>query len=107
MAKRTVKTGLATYRNADGQFGVVGFQGDEVDVHSDDVKRFDELNVQPGGDDAHETPKQEVSMYTSPAAGAETSGTNSGLNTAVSDKEAADSTAGDDTGEAKPRSRKK
>lgn len=105
MAKRTVKTGLATYRAADGQFGVVGFQGDEVDVHADDVKRFDELNVQPGGDDPHDPGHAAVSMY-SPAAGAETSGTDSGLNTAVSDKEAADSTAGD-TGDAKPRSRKK
>lgn len=85
MPKRTVKTGLATYRDADGQYGAVGFRGDEVDVHPDDVKRFDELNENPGGDEPHDPEKEAVNMYTSPAAGAETSGTGSGLNTDVED----------------------
>lgn len=99
MPKRTVKTGLATYRDADGAFGAVGFRGEEVDVHADDVKRFDELNEQPGGDDEHEPEKAPVNMYASPAAGAETSGTGSGLNTAVDEDESESKPA--------PRARKK
>lgn len=105
MAKRTVKIGLMTYTNADGVAGTVGFQGDEVDVHADDVKRFDELNVQPGGDEPYQEPRASVDLLSSP--GAEVSGDNSGLNTSVSDKDVADSTAGDDTGDKPARSRKK
>lgn len=43
MPKRTIKIGLASYLNADGleQFGLFGA---EVDVHPDDVERFDRLN---------------------------------------------------------------
>jgi hypothetical protein len=83
MPKRTVKIGLATYRNADGVVGAIGFQGEEVDVHSDDVKRFDELNEQPGGDEPYQEARASVDLLSSPAAGAETSGTDSGLNTTV------------------------
>jgi hypothetical protein len=104
MPKRTVKTALATYVNAKGVAGCIGFQGEEVDVHSDDVERFDELNVQPGGDEPYEEPRASVNMLTSP--GAENSGTDSGLNTAVSEDDVAESTAGDDTGESKPRARR-
>jgi hypothetical protein len=87
MAKRTVKTGIATYVNAKGQAGSVAFQGDEVDVHADDVERFDELNVQPGGDEPHEPRRESVDLLSSPAAGAETSGTGSGLNASVDEDE--------------------
>ena len=44
MAKRTIRAGIATYRSADGREGVFGFLGDEVDVHKDDLERFDRLN---------------------------------------------------------------
>lgn len=96
MAKRTIKTALATYRSADGTPGAFGFRGEEVDVHEDDVKRFDELNVEPSSDEV-ETAKPSLGSnlpdyekagneYTSP--GAENSGNNSGLNTVVSEKDA-------------------
>lgn len=85
MAKRTVKTGIATYVNAKGVAGTIAFQGDEVDVHPDDVERFDSLNEQPGGDEPHDPGRASVDMYSSPAAGAETSGTGSGLNTEVAE----------------------
>ncbi|AXA95457.1 hypothetical protein [Microbacterium sp. PM5] len=44
MAKRTIRAGIVTYRAADGREGVFGFLGDEVDVHKDDLERFDRLN---------------------------------------------------------------
>jgi hypothetical protein len=97
MPKRTVKTGLATYVNAKGQAGSVGFQGEEIDVHPDDVERFDALNEQPGGDDPHEPRRESVDLLSSPAAGPDTSGTGSGLNTAVDDS---------DDAKPKPRARK-
>lgn len=49
MAKRTVKIGGATFRRADAPADVAlwGFSllGEEVDVHDDDLERFDRLNV--------------------------------------------------------------
>jgi hypothetical protein len=44
MATREVKVGVMSYVNADGlnQFGLLGAT---VDVHPDDVERFDRLNV--------------------------------------------------------------
>lgn len=48
MPKREVKIGLATFRRADGpgDSAVFGFalMGESVDVHPDDVDRFDRLN---------------------------------------------------------------
>lgn len=44
MAKRTIRAGIVTYRAADGREGAYGFLGDEVDVHEDDLERFDRLN---------------------------------------------------------------
>ena len=85
MAKRTIKTGIATYVNAKGVVGCYGFQGEEVDVHADDLDRFDSLNEQPGGDEPYEPQRAEVSLI-SPAAGPETSGRASGLNTAVDEE---------------------
>jgi hypothetical protein len=43
MTRRTVRSGLMTYVGPDGvqRFGVAG---DEVDVHPDHLKRFDEVN---------------------------------------------------------------
>jgi hypothetical protein len=96
MAKRTVKIGLMTYTNAKGDAGCVGFRGDEVDVHADDVERFDELNENPGGDEPYEPQRAEVSLI-SPGAGPELSGTGSGLNTVVDeDSDDAKSTAEQD-----------
>lgn len=114
MPKRTIKTALATYRSADGTAGAFGFRGEEVDVHADDVKRFDELNVEPSDDEVEAAKpglgknlpdyNKPANEFTSP--GAENSGTESGLNTVVTEEDAADSTAGDDSGD-KPRSRRK
>jgi hypothetical protein len=44
MAKRTVKIGVATYQRASDEQWTFGMMDDEVDVHADDVKRFDRLN---------------------------------------------------------------
>jgi len=48
MAERTVNIGLASYRRADGpeDTALWGFalQGEVVDVHEDDLERFDRLN---------------------------------------------------------------
>ncbi len=48
MAERTVHIGLATYRRADGpddaELWHFGLLGSTVDVHSDDLERFDRLN---------------------------------------------------------------
>jgi hypothetical protein len=104
MPKRTIKTGIGTYVNKQG-VAEFGFQGDEVEVHADHVDRFDELNVQPGGDEPHQPRRESVDLLSSPAV--VNSGNESGLNTTVSDKEAAASTAGDDSGDKPARSRRK
>lgn len=44
MAERTIRAGIVTYHAADGREGVVGFQGETVDVHEGDLERFDRLN---------------------------------------------------------------
>jgi hypothetical protein len=110
MAKRTIKTALGTYTNAKGDAGCFGYRGDEVDVHADDLDRFDSLNHQPGEDDDVVPEPAQHDAVVSPAAGAETSGTESGLNTAVElDDEGDpvdDSTAEDDASdEEAPRKR--
>lgn len=44
MAKRTISGGFETYRRAsDGEWSY-GMLGDQVDVHKDDVERFDRLH---------------------------------------------------------------
>lgn len=53
MPDREVKLGLMTYQDEAGNKGCIGFQGETVQVHDDDVERFDELNVQPGGDEPY------------------------------------------------------
>lgn len=68
MPKRTIKTGIGTYTNEKGVVGCFGFQGQEVDVHADDVERFDGLNEQPGGDEPHDPQRASVDMLSSPAA---------------------------------------
>ena len=108
MAKRTIKLGLATYTDSKGNVGAFGFQGQEVDVHDKDLKRFDELNVQPGVEDdfaPEPTDFTQVSFggnrMTSPAAGDDTSGVGSGLNDDVSDEDVEESgTAEEDAREA-------
>jgi hypothetical protein len=46
MPEREIKVSAAYYTNTDGH-SVLGFQGDKVDVSSETVKRFDDLNVLP------------------------------------------------------------
>lgn len=46
MPEREIKLSAAYYTNSDGH-SVLGFQGEKVDVSTDSVKRFDELNVLP------------------------------------------------------------
>jgi superfamily I DNA and/or RNA helicase len=43
MAERTVRAGFIVYTDASGR-PVTGYLGDEVDVHEDDLERFDRLN---------------------------------------------------------------
>lgn len=43
MAARTIRSGIGTYQDVDGQWRH-GVLGDEVDVHEDDLDRFDRLN---------------------------------------------------------------
>lgn len=43
MAARTVRAGFIVYTGADKR-PVTGYFGDEVDVHKDDLERFDRLN---------------------------------------------------------------
>lgn len=113
MPKRTIKTALGTYINKAG-VSEFGFQGDEVEVHPDHVARFDENNVENGDGEEHVPPRAAVSMV-SPGAGAETSGTDSGLNTVVTEEDAAESSAEQDAkkadlkpeGDTESRSRKK
>lgn len=119
MAKRVIKTALGTYRDAKtGVVGAFGFRGQEVDVHDDDLERFDALNVQPGVDPDEDEPEfvdntVQVGRNTmvSPAAGEDTSGTGSGLNDDVSDEDVEESgTAEEDAADAdsdapKPRRR--
>lgn len=46
MAARTIKLGFVVYTDVDGR-PATGHLGDEVDVHEDDLERFDRLNVVP------------------------------------------------------------
>jgi len=46
MAARTVKLGFVVYTDVDGR-ATHGNMGEEVDVHEDDLARFDRLNVLP------------------------------------------------------------
>lgn len=118
MAKRVIKTGIGTYQDAKtGREGTFGYQGQEVDVHDDDLERFDALNVQPGvPEDWEPTPVDYTTVnasgqtLVSPAAGAETSGVASGLATVVETDDDGDpvddSTAEDDQNDAEaPRKR--
>lgn len=43
MGARTIRSGIGTYLNAAGQW-THGVLGDEVEVHEDDLERFDRLN---------------------------------------------------------------
>lgn len=43
MGARTIRSGIGTYQDVDGQWRH-GVLGDEVDVHEDDLERFDRLN---------------------------------------------------------------
>ena len=48
MAKRKVNIGGATYRRADiPEINGFGMFGETVDVHEDDLERFDRLNGEP------------------------------------------------------------
>lgn len=43
MGARTIRSGIGTYQRPDGQW-THGVQGEEVEVHEDDLERFDRLN---------------------------------------------------------------
>ncbi|MDF2554134.1 MAG: hypothetical protein K0R60_29 [Microbacterium sp.] len=43
MADRKIRIGFLRYRDADGK-PQLGFHGEDVDVHEDDLERFDALN---------------------------------------------------------------
>jgi hypothetical protein len=118
MTKRVIKTGIGTYQDAKtGREGTFGYQGQEVDVHADDLERFDALNVQPGVAEDWEPQARDFTTVNasgqtlvSPAAGDETSGTGSGLATVVETDDDGnpvdDSTAEDDQNDAEaPRKR--
>jgi hypothetical protein len=109
MTKRVIKTALGTYQDAkSGLIGAFGFRGQEVDVHADDLERFDSLNVQPGVDPDDDKPEPVdntttvgPNTFVSPAAGEDTSGEGSGLNDDVSDEDVEESgTAEEDAAEA-------
>jgi hypothetical protein len=99
MTKRVIKTALGTYRDAKtGDAGAFGFRGQEVDVHADDLERFDSLNFQPGVDPDEDEPEfvdntvqVGPNAMVSPAAGAATSGEGSGLNDDVTDEDVEES----------------
>lgn len=46
MPARTIRTGIGSYRDANG-LDRFGFLGETVEVGEDDVKRFDRLNPEP------------------------------------------------------------
>lgn len=46
MAERTIKTSAAFYLD-ENKNSVLGHQGEKVNVHADDVARFDKFNVLP------------------------------------------------------------
>lgn len=46
MAARTVKLGFVVYTDTQGR-PLTGYLGDDVDVHKDDLERFDRLNKVP------------------------------------------------------------
>lgn len=46
MAARTVKLGFVVYTDVDGRPST-GYLGDDVDVHKNDLERFDRLNKAP------------------------------------------------------------
>lgn len=58
MAARTVKLGFVVYTDAEGR-PATGYIGDEVNVHKDDLDRFDRLNVLP---DVAEAQKAEAAL---------------------------------------------
>jgi hypothetical protein len=53
MALRTVNIGAVAFTRADGA-DAFGWHGTEVDVHEDDLARFDEVNGPPAEEDAAE-----------------------------------------------------
>ena len=63
MPDREVKLGLMTYTDEKGNTGQIGYQGDTVKVHPDFLERFDELNVQPGGDEPFQPMRVSNSMF--------------------------------------------
>lgn len=95
MPDREIKTALGTYVDSNG-VSRFAMKGETVTVHADHVKRFDELNVDNGDDVEH--PREDVSLL---------QGRASGLNTTVTEEEAAESTAADDTDDKPTRARRK
>lgn len=61
MAERTIRSGIGTYQRPDGVW-THGMLGDVVDVHEDDVERFDKLNPEPVGEEILDAEVVEVEL---------------------------------------------
>ena len=55
MPARTIRTGIGSYRDANG-LARFGFLGETVEVHDDDLERFDRLNPEPAESEPAEVP---------------------------------------------------
>ncbi len=72
MPKRTVETGVGTFLSKDGIWSF-GLQGAEVNVHKDDVERFDRLNTTGAAESAPVEESAEPSEPSTPATPADPS----------------------------------
>lgn len=61
MAERTIRSGIGTYQRPDGVW-THGMFGDVVDVHEDDVARFDRLNPAPLDEEILEAEVVEIEL---------------------------------------------
>ena len=59
MPARTIRTGIGSYRDANG-LDRFGFLGETVEVHDDDLERFDRLNPEPAESEPAESEPAEV-----------------------------------------------
>lgn len=79
MAERTIRSGIGTYQRPDGVW-THGMFGDVVDVHEDDVERFDRLN--PEAPEEPEVEEADVETVTVEGASAD-AGASAGADAAV------------------------
>ena len=62
MTERVVQLGMATYTDPEG-VRRIGVHGEQVDVHADDVARFDAVNA-PATEQQDAEPKQQAKKAT-------------------------------------------